>query len=176
MKSATEPWIRFTALASKRKISEGMWKKMLDYTLEMLVGDGTISFWLPLHLYILGSTRVKRKRETDGRYIYDVYIARCASVLAWCCLAVRLPGQLVENLFAQHQRLAVCCPYWKVFNVWLFQVWKLDFLLQLKSLVKALHDINLLSPLHCRGGAMHAQWSGIIIKKRLKEQNFISSI
>ena len=76
MKSATEPWIRFTALASKRKISEGMWKKMLDYTLEMLVGDGTISFWLPLHLYILGSTRVKRKRETDGRYIYDVYIAQ----------------------------------------------------------------------------------------------------
>ena len=39
------------------------------------------------------------QRETNH------YIARCASVLAWCYLAGRLPAQLVVDLFAQHQRL-----------------------------------------------------------------------
>ena len=41
------------------------------------------------------------------------YIARCVSVLAWCCLAGRSPVRLVTDLFAQHQRFrfVVCCPY-----------------------------------------------------------------
>ena len=38
------------------------------------------------------------------------YIARCASVLAWSYLAGRSPEQLVIDLYAQHQRFAVCCP------------------------------------------------------------------
>ena len=45
------------------------------------------------------------QRETNH------YIARCASVLAWCYLAERLPAQLVVDHFAQHQRFAVCCLY-----------------------------------------------------------------
>ena len=44
------------------------------------------------------------QRETNH------YRARCASVLAWCYLAGSLPVQLVVDLFAQHQRFAVCCP------------------------------------------------------------------
>ena len=44
------------------------------------------------------------QRETNH------YIARCASVLAWSCFAGRSPIQLVIDLFAQHQRFAVCCP------------------------------------------------------------------
>ena len=44
------------------------------------------------------------ERETNH------YIARCASVLARSYLAGRSPEQLVIDLFAQHQRFAVCCP------------------------------------------------------------------
>ena len=42
------------------------------------------------------------QRETN------YYIARCASVFAWSYLAGRLPEQLVIDLFALHQRFAVC--------------------------------------------------------------------
>ena len=37
------------------------------------------------------------------------YTTCCASVLAWSCLAGGSPEQLVVDLFAQHQRFAVCC-------------------------------------------------------------------
>ena len=39
------------------------------------------------------------------------YKARCARELAWSCLAVRWPAQLVIDLFGQHQRFAVCLPH-----------------------------------------------------------------
>ena len=37
------------------------------------------------------------------------YITRCPSELAWPYLAGSSPGQLVIDLFAQHQRFIVCC-------------------------------------------------------------------
>ena len=43
------------------------------------------------------------QRETNH------YINRCASELAWPYLAGSSPGELVIDLFAQHQRFAVCC-------------------------------------------------------------------
>ena len=43
------------------------------------------------------------QRETNH------YITRCASELAWPYLAGSSPGQLYIDLFAQHQRFAVCC-------------------------------------------------------------------
>ena len=43
------------------------------------------------------------QRETNH------YITRCANELAWPYLAGRSPGQLVIDLFARHQRFAVCC-------------------------------------------------------------------
>ena len=39
------------------------------------------------------------------------YIARCASVLAWSCPAGCSPKQFVVDLFVQHQRFVVCCPW-----------------------------------------------------------------
>ena len=45
------------------------------------------------------------QRETNH------YIARCASVLAWFYFVGSSPEQLVIDLFAQHQRFAVCYPY-----------------------------------------------------------------
>ena len=45
------------------------------------------------------------QRETNH------YIARWTSMLAWSYLAGGSPEQLVTDLFAQHQRFAVCCPY-----------------------------------------------------------------
>ena len=41
------------------------------------------------------------------------YITRCSSELAWPYLAGSSPGQLVIDIFAQHQRFAVCCQYAK---------------------------------------------------------------
>ena len=49
------------------------------------------------------------QRETNH------YITRCASELAWPYLAESSPGQLVIDLFAQHQRFAVCC---RLSNKW----------------------------------------------------------
>ena len=56
------------------------------------------------------------QRETNH------YISRCASELAWLYLAGSSPGQLVIDLFAQHQRFAVCCQLLglrktRVFNI-----------------------------------------------------------
>ena len=45
------------------------------------------------------------QRETNH------YIALRASELAWPYLAGSSPGQLAKDLFAQHQRFAVCCQY-----------------------------------------------------------------
>ena len=53
------------------------------------------------------------QRETNH------YISRCASELAWPYLAGSSPGQLVIDLFAQHQRFAVCCQlaFSTVYNI-----------------------------------------------------------
>ena len=47
------------------------------------------------------------ERETNH------YIAPCASVLAWCYLAGRLPEQLVIDHFAQHSDLLYVVRGWK---------------------------------------------------------------
>ena len=57
-----------------------------------------------IDIWRAGNSRLTQ-RETNH------YIVRCASVLAWSYLAGRLPEQLVIDLFAQHQRFAVFCPY-----------------------------------------------------------------
>ena len=69
MKCATQPQIRFTALASKQKM---LWmKKILD--------DLRVSFlrWnnrILIDSLHLGTMQVKRKRETDGTFLlHDVY-------------------------------------------------------------------------------------------------------
>ena len=59
-----------------------------------------------LHMHARNSRPTQR--ETNH------YIARCASVLAWCYLAGRLSEQLVIDLFAQHHRFAVCCPLGRI--------------------------------------------------------------
>ena len=61
-----------------------------------------------LLLYSIDTWPVRNSRLTQ-RETYH-YIARCTSVLAWSYLAGSLPEQLVIDLFAQHQRFAVCCP------------------------------------------------------------------
>ena len=62
-----------------------------------------------IDIWPAGNSRLAQ-RETNH------YIARCASVIAWSYLARSSPEQLVIDLFAQHQRFAVCCPY--SINIW----------------------------------------------------------
>ena len=69
MKPATQPRIRFTALASKRKMS---WVKKIA---ECYLKDS--SRWCDNQILIdslhFGAMNVKRKRETDGTFVlYDV--------------------------------------------------------------------------------------------------------
>ena len=44
------------------------------------------------------------------------YIARCASMLAWCYVAGHRTAQLVIDLFVKHQRFTVCCPFFDLLN------------------------------------------------------------
>ena len=50
--------------------------------------------------------RISRLTQRETNH----YITRCACVLAWSYLAGGSPEQLVIDLFALHQRFAVCCP------------------------------------------------------------------
>ena len=59
-----------------------------------------------LYSIVIWPARNSRQAQRETNY----YIARCASVLAWSYLARRSREQLVIDLFAQHQRFAVCCP------------------------------------------------------------------
>ena len=77
-------------------------------------------------LKIYGRCRSNRQQPSPLLYSIDIwparnsrltqretnpYIIRCTRELAWPYLAGSSPGQLVIDLFAQHQRLAVCFQY-----------------------------------------------------------------
>ena len=58
-------------------------------------------------LYSIGIWPARNSRLTQRETNH--YITRCASELAWLYLAGSSPGQLIIELFSQHQRLSACC-------------------------------------------------------------------
>ena len=68
---------------------------------------------------------ILEKRETN------LYIVRCASVLAWSYLSGSQPEQLVIiDLFTQHQRFAVCCT--QLDSLWKLLSWTVNQRNQIK--------------------------------------------
>ena len=77
---------------------QGYFYSKFDYRQQLSPLLNSIKFWPARNSRLT-------QRETN------LYIARCPSVLAWSYLAGRSPEQLVIDLFAQHQRFAVYCPF-----------------------------------------------------------------